>query len=169
MNLILFLPGQSVPLIWMLCCRHLQVGTGKFDLSNISRLGKSEVELVNTVILGVEALVDLEQQLDLGTADEATAQQALYSLEKNPPSPLDPPPPPVSHAHERQQNEEEAPSLIDDVSTPLKPEEREGAPAIEPEQMEEGGGGGGPSPQVPPPQAAGDLETEPAPAPEARA
>ena len=150
----------------MLCCRHLQVGTGKFDLSNISRLGKSEVELVNTVILGVEALVGLEQQLDLGSADEATVQQALYSLEEHPPSPLDPPPPPVSHG-ERQQNEEEAPSLIDDVSTPLKPEEREGA-AIEPEQTEEGGGGG-PSPQVPPPQAAGDLETEPAPAPEARA
>ena len=156
----------------MLCCRHLQVGTGKFDLSNMSRLGKSEVELVNTVILGVEALVDLEQQLDFGSADEATVQQALYSLEEHPPSPLDPPPPP---GLERQQNEEEAPSLIDEVSTPLKPEEathsshslkpeREGV-AIEPEQMEEGGGGG-PSPQVPPPQAAGDLETEPAPEPE---
>ena len=41
---------------------------GVFDLSNQERLGKTEVELVNTVIEGVDALVLLEARLDAGEA-----------------------------------------------------------------------------------------------------
>eukprot|EP01043_Picozoa_sp_COSAG02_P025003 COSAG02_NODE_1388_length_12920_cov_8.638122_5_plen_656_part_00 len=50
---------------------------GMFELSNLERLGKTEVELVNTVILGVEALVSLEQRLDAGEAPELVAAELV--------------------------------------------------------------------------------------------
>eukprot|EP00755_Sulcionema_specki_P003666 Sspe_Gene.28193::Locus_12626_Transcript_1_1_Confidence_1.000_Length_1632::g.28193::m.28193/K00933/E2.7.3.2; creatine kinase len=44
---------------------------GKHDISNIDRIGKSEVDLVNLVITGVRTLVDAENLLENGKNDEA--------------------------------------------------------------------------------------------------
>merc|ERR1719313_2800142 len=41
---------------------------GIFDMSNSDRLGKSEVELVNTMIEGCAKLVKMEQALEAGSA-----------------------------------------------------------------------------------------------------
>merc|ERR1711904_91164 len=40
--------------------------TGVFDISNVDRLGKSEVELVNIMISGVDELINLEKRLERG-------------------------------------------------------------------------------------------------------
>jgi len=58
-------------------------GDGHFDLSNLRRIGRTEVELVNTVIVGVAALVELEQRLDSGEA--VSAVSALRALAVSPP------------------------------------------------------------------------------------
>lgn len=39
---------------------------GVFDISNLDRLGKSEVELVQLVIDGVDLLVEMEKALEKG-------------------------------------------------------------------------------------------------------
>ena len=39
---------------------------GTFDISNLDRLGKSEVELVQLVIDGVDLLVEMEKRLEKG-------------------------------------------------------------------------------------------------------
>jgi len=41
---------------------------GKWDISNYQRIGFSEVELVQKMINGVEALIGVEQQLEKGVA-----------------------------------------------------------------------------------------------------
>jgi hypothetical protein len=61
----------------MLDSRPDRARPGVFELSNLERLGKTEVELVNTVILGVEALVNLEQRLDAGEATELVAAELV--------------------------------------------------------------------------------------------
>ena len=43
---------------------HSDDSSGVYDISNKERLGKSEVELVQTMIDGVRALIEREQQLE---------------------------------------------------------------------------------------------------------
>jgi len=61
----------------LLKCRLQKRGTGgvdtasndgTFDISNLDRLGKSEVELVQLVIDGVDLLVEMEKCLEKGNA-----------------------------------------------------------------------------------------------------
>jgi creatine kinase len=40
--------------------------TGVFDISNLERLGKSEVHLINVMVEGVAKLIDLERRLEAG-------------------------------------------------------------------------------------------------------
>jgi ATP:guanido phosphotransferase, C-terminal catalytic domain/ATP:guanido phosphotransferase, N-terminal domain len=45
---------------------HKQRYTGIFDIANAERLGKSEVQLINTMIHGVGRLIELEKRLERG-------------------------------------------------------------------------------------------------------
>jgi creatine kinase len=85
---------------------------GVFDLSNLERLGKTEVELVNTVILGVEALVSLEQRLNAGEAPDFIAEElvkiAMGVSVPSASSPEPPPPPPPAPEPEPEQLEASA-------------------------------------------------------------
>jgi creatine kinase len=40
--------------------------TGVFDVSNLERLGKSEVHLINVMVEGVAKLIELERRLEAG-------------------------------------------------------------------------------------------------------
>ena len=46
--------------------RHTVCYTGIFDIANAEALGKSEVELINIMISGVGAWIELEKQLENG-------------------------------------------------------------------------------------------------------
>ena len=50
---------------------------GTFDISNLDRLGYSEVQLVQSVINGVKCLVELEKALESGENIETLAESAL--------------------------------------------------------------------------------------------
>ena len=58
---------------------------GVFDMSNSDRLGKSEVELVNTMIEGCAKLVKMEQALEAGSPIDDLLACLLYTS----PSPRD--------------------------------------------------------------------------------
>jgi len=53
--------------------------TGVFDLSNSERLGKSETDLVNIMLVGVQSLINLEQKLAAG--EDVTADIPDHILE----------------------------------------------------------------------------------------
>ena len=53
---------------------------GTFDISNLDRLGTSEVAQVQAVISGVECLIELEKALEQGVHIENRVMQVSESL-----------------------------------------------------------------------------------------
>ena len=53
---------------------------GTFDISNLDRLGHSEVELVQQVINGVNNLIDMEKTLEKGKKIDSLLPKNMKSL-----------------------------------------------------------------------------------------